>query len=522
MRWKGSLAVLAALGLTMLPAPAHAAPSSHPAAGHRTWIAPGVSVNLFSLSTQAKVGSVGHRPKPILTPRITRTPATLQAPVASVAAPQLTGSLLAMVTSFPMISRDAQVAALGQDQNVEPPDTMLAAGPTSLLEMTNSSVSLWTKAGTRIALADLNQVLPMPAGWTFSDPRVLFDTASGVNSGRFFFSGVGFDPIGFSSVVFLGVSKSNDPAGGVFVYKIAQTSNGVLHDQPKIGINFDKVVISWNEFCCGLFSLFVGAVTVVLEKAALLTGSASPMFVSGPNPGQSSPVPTQALIYPASVGATQTEYVTFNGTSFAGVLSITGTPAHNNVVITETDLVTPATSMPPLAMQPGGTINTNDDRFLSSIWQGPTSGVLWVAGNTGCKPPGSATIRSCLRLVKISTSAQAPTLLQAFDAGANGLDVYYPAVTMDPAGNLFIALSGSNSSAFPSAAVLDIAAGAPAGTVSGAAVFQSGAQRYGGSRWGDYSAISIDPATSHIWAAAEYSAAGSVLNWGTAAGEFSF
>jgi hypothetical protein len=233
-------------------------------------------------------------------------------------------------------------------------------------------------------------------------------------------------------------------------------------------------------------------------------------------------VPTQALSYPSSVGATQTEYVTFNGTSFTGVLSITGTPAKNNVVITEADLAMPPTSLPPPAIQPGGTINTNDDRFLSSIWQGPTSNVLWVAGNTGCKPSGSATVRSCIRLVKVSTSGQVPTVLQAFDAGANGLDIYYPAVTMDAVSNLFIALSGSNSSSFPSAGVLDISAGAPAGTISAAAVFQSGAQRYAGLRWGDYSAISVDPATSHIWAAAEYTAAGSLLNWGTAAGEFTF
>jgi hypothetical protein len=420
-----------------------------------------------------------------------------------------------------MISRDAQVSALGQDQNVEPPDTMLAAGPISLMEMTNSSASLWTKTGTLVALADLNKVLPMPAGWVFSDPRVLFDTASG-SVGRFFFTGVGYDPLFFSSVVFLGVSKTNDPTGGFFVYKIAQTSNGQLHDQPKVGVNFDKVVISWNEFCCGLIGVFSGAETFVLEKAPLLTGAVAPVFFVGPNPGQSSPVPTQALSYPASVGATQTEYVTFNGTSFTGVLSVTGTPAKNNVVITETDLAMPATLMPPPAMQPGGTIDTNDDRFLSSIWQGPTSNVLWVAGNTGCKPSGSPTVRACTRLVKVSTAGPVPALLQAFDVGANGLDIYYPAVTMDTASNLFIALSGSNSSTFSSAGVLDIAAGAPAATVSGAAVFQSGAQRYGGVRWGDYSAISVDPTTSHIWAAAEFSAAGSLLNWGTAAGEFSF
>src|ERR1700686_233581 len=106
---------------------------------------------------------------------------------------------------------------------------MLAAGPTSLLETVNSSASIWTKSGTQLALADLNKVLPLPSGFIFSDPRVLFDAASG----RFFFSGVAFSPLTFNSVVFLGVSKTSDPTGGFFVYNVAQTSNGEIHDQPK-------------------------------------------------------------------------------------------------------------------------------------------------------------------------------------------------------------------------------------------------------------------------------------------------
>ena len=169
-----------------------------------------------------------------------------------------------------------------------------------------------------------------------------------------------------------------------------------------------------------------------------------------------------------------------------------------------------------MAVQPGGTVATNDDRFLSSIWQ---NGMLWTAGNTGCTPPGDVAIRACLRLVQVATGAP-PTLIQAFDIGSAGVHVYFPAVTVDPAGDLFVALSASSASVYPSAAVLEIAAGAPPGTISGASVYQVGAQKYGGTRWGDYSAISVDPTTGAIWAAAEYSALGSGHDWGTAAGQF--
>jgi hypothetical protein len=386
---------------------------------------------------------------------------------------------------------------------------MLAAGPTVLVETVNSSASIWTKTGTRIGIADFNKALPMPAGFTFSDPRILFDTGSG----RFFFSGVGFSLAG-NSLIFLGVSKTSDPSGGFFVFKVAQTSNGQLHDQPKIGVSDDKVVISTNEFCCGLLGTFRGAETFVFQKSTLLTGSVTPVFFVGPDPRQSSPVPVQSL------SSTGPELVVFNGGTFAGVLSIEGTPALNNVVITETDLPIPATAVPPPAIQPGGTIETNDDRFLSAVWE---NGDLWVSGNDRCTPAGSSTARACLRLVQISAITQggmSPSLTQSIDVGLNGVDLYYPAVTLDSAHNLFAAFSGSTSAVFPSAVALEIAAGPPPATIAGITVFQRGAKKYGGTRWGDYSAISIDPSTGAVWAAAEYSAAGSTRDWGTAAAEF--
>lgn len=396
-----------------------------------------------------------------------------------------------------------EIAAFGSDQNLEPPDTMLAAGPTSLLQMINSTAAIWSKTGARGAIVDLNRALPVPAGWSFSDPRVLYDTASG----RFFFTGLAFSA-NLSSLVFVAVSKSADPAAGWFVYSLAQTSNGELHDQPKIGVSDDKVVVSWNDFCCGaLLPLFIGAETWVLQKSTLLTGATTPYVGTGPNLTQNSPVPAQSLT------SSTTAYVSFNRGGSAGVLAITGTPAANNVAFTQTNVTMPSTSTPPAAQQPGGTIETNDDRFLSSVWR---NGVLSVMGNTGCTPSGSTSVRSCARLVQVST-AGTPTLLGASDLGSNGVDVYYPAVVTDTAGNAWVAFTLSGATRYATAAVAEVSSG----VVAGAGVFQSGQSTYGGSRWGDYSGISIDPTTSQVWAAAEYAATGTTgHDWGTAAGAY--
>jgi hypothetical protein len=493
MKFFKLFAALAIPGLLLVPTSASASQATGSAAFSRHLLA-AKSVDLFGPATRAKAAPlvIGNHP----VRRATTAAGTGTAQAISLGAAQIAASV-----AFPMTSLDDQVSAFGTDQAVEPPDTMLAAGPASLLETINSTASTWSKTGSRQAFADLNQVLPLPSGFVFSDPRILYDAASG----RFFFAGLGFTPL-YNSVVIVGVSKTSDPRSGFFFYQLAQTSNRELHDQPKIGVNDDKVVISWNDFCCGLIPLFIGAETWILQKSSMLAGTSANGVATGPTLTQSSPVPAQSL------SATTTEYVSYNGGSYTGVLAINGTPDQGNVTITDTHVGMPSTSQPPNALQPGGTIATNDDRFTSAVWR---NGQLWTSGNTGCVPEASATKRSCLRLVDIAT-AGTPTLVHAFDLGQNGVDAYYPAVTLDAAGDAFFSLTVSGSNLFPSAAAGEIKAGA----FAGASIYLAGKQTYGGTRWGDYSAISVDPANGSVWAGAEYSAVGSSKDWGTAAGQF--
>ncbi len=499
------LGVVAAVAMALAPFAGQARPNTNRLPVHRASVAAATSISLFAKTSSDTVRRTAGA-KPFLP---TGSRHHVAAPARSTALPNTAASpALSQLATLPLDSFDAQVAQFGIDQGAEPPDTMLAAGPTALIETVNSTASIWTKTGTRTAFADFNKALPMPAGFTFSDPRILYDTISG----RWFFTGLGFS-LQYNSLVFLGVSKASDPAGGWFIYKIAQTSNGQLHDQPKVGVSDDKVVISWNDFCCGILGTFRGAETFVLEKSTLLTGAVTPVYFVGPTPSQSSPVPAQSMT------STPIELVTYNGTTFAGVLEISGHPAANNVVIAETDLPIPATSAPPAATQPGGTVETNDDRFLSSVWQ---NGNLWVSGNDSCVPAGSTTARACLRLIQISaitTGGMLPSLTQSLDVGKVGLDAYYPAVALDASQNLFVAFSISSSSNFPAAAALDILSSAPQGSVSGAAVFEAGAKTYGGTRWGDYSAAAVDPVSGAVWVTAEYSASGSSRDWGTATSE---
>ncbi len=411
--------------------------------------------------------------------------------------PQVQGAALEPETEFPAMTLDEQVAYLGSDQAVEPPDTQVAAGPASLVEVLNSSLSVWAKTGGLIALADLNSFFGVPSGYRFSDPRVVFDAASA----RWFISGFSLDN-GSDSQTYLAVSATSDPTGSWTTYRIAVNTSGVIYDQPKLGVSDDKVAISWADYSNG-GTVFTGEETWILQKSDLVAGGTVHVGAFSPDPSRFGIVPAMSL------SSTPTEFLTYNRETSIGVVAITGTPVQANVSWAESSLPIVTTTAPPDAQQPSGTVATNDDRFLSAVWSG---GTLWVSGNDGCVPPGDTSTRSCLRLISVETGA--PTLGIDTDLSTLGIDLYFPAVTLDSAGDPYLVATESSAALYPS--VLAEASRNGAASFSGVTVAR-GNGPYGGSRWGDYSGASVDPSDANdVWLAGEYtpSSAGG-LHWGT-------
>jgi hypothetical protein len=426
-----------------------------------------------------------------------------------------------VVTGFTGVTLVQQVTALGNDQAVTPPDTQIAAGPNSLLEMVNSSGSVWTKSGGLVKIFDLNKFFPVPAGYTFSDPRVLYDAISN----RWFASGVAFVTPSFGSVLVFGVSDTTDPAGTWHVYS-ADNSSNVTHDQPKIGVSADKVAFSFNDFLNA--ALFQGASTWVFGKAAMLAGASSiPGEAVGPDSRRVSIVPAIELT------STSTEFMAYNnsdcgysgcnaGYPSIGIVALTGDPAIGTLAWSESDPAIAGTSQPPAADQPGlpGSIQTNDDRFLTAVWQ---NGTLWVDGNDGCTPPGDTAVRPCPRLIQVSTTG--PTVNQNFDLGSTGNDLYYPAVHVDSAGDMYVVYNISSVSQDVGVRLTGQPAGSAPQFVVPAQTIQAGQGLYTcANRWGDYSGSALDPSNpSSVWLAAEYAGASSTnCNWATFISQVTF
>jgi hypothetical protein len=408
------------------------------------------------------------------------------------------------------------------DQNVQPPDTQIAAGPSGVLGATNDTLSAWSKTGTALAApVDLNVLFGVPSGQSFSDPRILYDAPSG----RWFLSGFSFNSTLTSTATYLAVSASSNPTGNWIVYTVNSSTTGEVTDQPMIGVCNDKVVMSWNDFTGG-GATYNGAVLLVAQKSSLVAGASTVKIAGLLDTTEFRLVPAQSL------APTSTCWVTVNdadtavvGSKTIGVISVTGTPNANNVTVKETNPSIAPTSPPPAPAQPSGTTNDtlNDDRFLSAVWQ---NNQLWTTGTDACTPSGDTKARNCMRLIEVSTSGT-PSVVHDEDLSTSGLDQYYPAASLSYNGDLFVSYTASSSTVFPGAyAVVSPAAAlgqtplpftAPITIEAGAASYNGGTS----ARWGDYSAAAPDPSLpGAVWVAAEYAPSDAASgDWATGAAE---
>src|SRR5262249_19608673 len=310
---------------------------------------------------------------------------------------------------------------------IEPPDTQLAAGPSSVIEFVNSAFLIMDRSGGVQAFGSIEQffnfaiqALPGERG---ADPRVYYDSSSG----RFFATEMGFSPAGgppAGGTVMVAVSGNSNPLDHWTVYTLYAKPNA-LCDQPVLGVSGDKVGFACNEFTTT--TTFTNNFIYVLNKNQLLAGGALnfSFFTSA-----SSFSVTPVLTLNPSGPLPNTLFAAYNreifGAAQIGVVAVTGTPGVSAVSAVESDLAMRPTTVPPSAAQQGDAtgarkIDTNDDRFQNAVWQG---GKLWTGGDEGCNVSGL--IVSCLKLVQVDTSgwnpgvSGAPSVSQDFDAAATG------------------------------------------------------------------------------------------------------
>jgi hypothetical protein len=402
-----------------------------------------------------------------------------------------------------------------------PPDTQIAVGPNHVFEAVNDWVRIWSRTSppTDVYDVDLGSFFGVGFFTTLtdivSDPRVVYDPASG----RWFVSCVTLETLLNTAEWRLAVSKTSDPTGAYTLYAASFTAE--FPDFPSLGVSDDKVALTGDAFTMppDASAQFLGSEFLVASKADVVAGKSAPADTYFGHPQAVDTI--QAAVSLSSTSTLYLAAVPADGQSATlQVWSITGVPGVGPGVTVTTKALTQKSALviPPDADQPNSTIAiaTNDVRLLNLVYR---NGALWMGNTVACTPAGDTQARACLHFAQVDTTSL--TIAQEMTFGEAGIDEFYPAVSVDAAGNMVTVFNRSSLSEFPSVYTSGHNAADAPGSIQTPTLVHAGVESYDPSpydpRWGDYSGIAVDPfdGGASVWVAGEYVRADSAADWGT-------
>lgn len=410
-----------------------------------------------------------------------------------------------------------------------PPDPNGAVGPNHFVEFINgmfcvytktnghrveriTDLDFWANAGVGVDVADL---------WDVSDPRIIYDSTAQ----RWFASQVDVDELSealdgtlTANHFLLAVSETADPTGpwnGVSFD--ADPVNSYFADFPTLGVDSQGVYLSGDMFDAN--NNPVGPSLVSFPKADLLANP--PIFDNRTEFGVMSYSDRGQVLQPVTC---------WDGSSSGTVLATgdigTDTSPHSNLVsfavqnaaapgaatLTPSTRITvspyvvpfdPDVSAPMFAaLQPDSTtaLAANDARLSAKVYA--VGGILYAVHNTEWNG------RIAIRWHRINA-----TNLVVLESGTitdPNLDLFFPSIAANTNGTVVIGCNGSGLATFVSCYAIVGQTTGHTTAFGNLILLQSGVVSYHGddellngtppSRWGDYSATSVDPSDpSRFW-----------------------
>jgi hypothetical protein len=463
-----------------------------------------------------------------------------------------------------------------------PPDANGAAGLNHVVNVVNSTIQWYTKAGSLQNTQRLGKNGSTAVGSLFAaqnpltgtfDPRVVYDQYNGrfvVIADEMTNTADG-DPANTSRLL-IAVSDDSDPNGTWFTTaintKVTIPNNpfpsvDTWMDYPTLAIDANAIYVTGNMFAFSgapfnnKKSSFGGSRLWIISKSGLYTGS-SPTSANIYDPSAAASVGAEnftmqpTMMYGPAPGSTGTFLVSsgwVDGSSndYLSVIRVSNplaSPTFSNTFVNLGNIHQDSVAFPSAVSQSGTTktINADDSRMYSAMWRNNT---IWAA-NTVNPPSGSADSGTATaHWYKISADSANIGATPADQGNISGEDIatgtrtFYPAITVDSLNNMGIGFSASGPNIFPGAYYTGRLSTDAAGTVQPAAALAAGQAFYfrtfspsgGVSRWGDYSSIALDPSDSTtFWLYNEYALPrGTILSglpnedgrWGTRFGKFS-
>ncbi len=323
----------------------------------------------------------------------------------------------------------------------------------------------------------------------------------------------------------IAVSTSSDATGTYYRYSFPMQ---YFPDYPKFGVWPDAYYMSFNSFDA-FGSSFLGAEACAFDRNSMLTGAAAtavcfqqPSTIASLLPSDldgRTPPPAGSPNYFLNYGTNSlnlwkfhVDFVTPTNSTFTG-------PATLPVAPFTPVCGTGFTCIP----QTGSTqlLDSLDDRLMYRLAYRNFGAWESMVVNHSVKAGAGGGVR----WYELRNPGTAPVVYQQGTYAPDSKYRWMGSIAMDKAGDIAVGYSVSSSASYPSIAYSGRIAADPLGQLEAenSIVTGTGSQQSGLSRWGDYSAMSIDPVDDcTFWYTAEYLQASGIFNWNTRIASFSF
>ena len=496
---------------------AHAAAPSSPGTEVKTGVYYGVSRPARDLPSSATAFR-GSPDRPLRSPGQNAGPATPDPIAQTTTGPQVstTGGL-----NFNGIGDTSNTPS--NPCNCAPPDTNGAVGASQYVQIVNTAFGVYDKTTGAIASGFPKAINTLWTGFgggcqtnNDGDPTVAYDQQANV----WVISQFSVSTTPYLQCV--AVSTTSDATGSYHLYSFNYGATQ-FPDYPKLGVWSNAYVTTYNIFNNG--QTFAGPKVCVWDRSAMISGATPTELCNQFGTNVNSILPAAGQPIPAvSLGSNALNYFTFSPNFTAKTLAVTGPTSIP--VASFSQACSGGTCIP----QPG-TSNKLDslaDRLMYRLAYRKfsdgheslvvTDSVL-VSGNKHSQVDG-------MRWYELrNPSAGTPTLFQQGTFSPDSASRWMGSIAMDKNGDIALGYSVSSGSVFPSIRYTGRVPTDALGTMEAENTIFTGSFSQTGSlhRWGDYSAMQIDPVDDcTFWYTNEYLPATGSFNWATRIASFKF
>jgi len=404
-----------------------------------------------------------------------------------------------------------------------PPDAEGVVGATQYVQWINSSFAVFDKAtGAKLMGPTAGNAFWAGFGGQCQshndgDPIIQYDKMANRWVATQFAINVGTGPF----LQCVAVSTTNDATGTYNRYSFTLPN---FNDYPKVGVWPDGYYFSFNMFNAS-GTVFLGADACATNRAAMLAGNAATMICFQQSSSIDSLLPSDmdGTIQPAAgEPAFFLDFSTNSLRLFKFHVNF-ATPANSTFTGPTTLAVasfTPLCNGGTCVVQPSTTTRLDSlaDRLMYRLpWRKfPDGHESLVATHS---------ISTGIRFYEIQNPNGGPTVFQQGTFHPTSDTRWMGSIAMDQAGDIALGYSVSSGSVRPSVFFTGRVPSDPPGTLQSEAaiVNGTGSQTGGLTRWGDYSAMTVDPVDDcTFWYTQQYMKTTGSFNWNTRIASFKF